>query len=82
MLNTCTISRRQFRADLFMQEERPFVRHKLIVKVVMSSHLRQKALYLRGHVVLDEPELHTIPALKSHCSLKCRLDSFGATEFS
>ena len=45
-----------------MEPGGPFVGDEFILKPVVLGHVRQEALHLRGHVVLDEPELHPRPA--------------------
>lgn len=54
---------------LFVQEGRPLVGDKLVVEVVVRSHFWDEALHLRGHVILDEPELDWIPAAR-HTALR------------
>ena len=49
-------------ADLLVEPGRPLVSDKLVLKAVVLRHERQEALHLRRHVVLDEPELHAVPA--------------------
>ena len=53
---------------LFVQEGGPLVSDKLIVELVVCSHLRHKALHLRGHIVLDEPKFDWVPAAVSNPS--------------
>lgn len=60
-------ARLRLNADLFVQERRPFVGDKLVVEVVLLSHFRYKALHLGRHIVLDEPELHWVPAQENNC---------------
>ena len=53
-------------ADLLVEPRRPLIGDKLILKAIVLRHERQEALHLRRHVVLDKPELHTIPAGYGH----------------
>ena len=45
-----------------MEPIRPLVGDIFIQEAVLGSHVRQEALHLRRHVVLDEPELDPVPA--------------------
>ena len=46
-----------------MEPGRPFVRDELVVEVVARGHVRHESAHLGRHVVFDEPELGSRPAI-------------------
>ena len=74
----CTRSYRGTQPRLLVQPGRPLVGHQLILEAVALRHVRQEALHLRRHVVLDEPELGARPARSTVCyDSVCKICALG-----